>query len=117
MEFQMNSGQNIEQSDSLKTVAWITYIAFIISIFTGGLGFIIGMIVAYVKRNDSEGTIYNSHFNYLISTAWWSIVWCFIGAVTAFFIVGFFILIFTGVWFIYRLIKGVLRLSENKPAR
>lgn len=113
----MNSGPNIEQSDSLKAVTWIAYIAFIISIFTGGLGFIVGMIVSYVKRNEAKGTIYSSHFNYLISTAWWTIIWTVVGVITAFFIVGFFILIFTGIWFIYRLIKGVLRLSENKPAR
>jgi len=111
----MDIEQNIEGSSNLKTVTWVAYIAFIIGLFTGGLGFLIGMIVAYLKRKEAEGTIYGSHLNYLISTAWWTILGSFIGAISAMLIVGIFILIFTGIWFIYRLIKGVLRLSENKP--
>ena len=38
-----------------------------------------------------------------------------IGGITFFVVVGWFILVADLVWFIYRIVKGWLRLNENKP--
>jgi uncharacterized membrane protein len=42
------------------------------------------------------------------------LLWCVVGTITLFVIVGFFVLGFAAVWYVYRIVKGWLRLSEGK---
>ncbi len=44
-----------------------------------GLAAIVGVIIAYVKRGDAQGTWVASHFTWLIRTFWWSLLWDLIG--------------------------------------
>ena len=53
-----------------------------------GIVGIVGLIVAYVKRDDAQGTWVASHFSWLIRTFWYSLLWGAIGAVFAITIVG-----------------------------
>jgi len=41
-------------------------------------------------------------------------LWGVIGAITAFFVIGIFVLIADGIWVIYRIVKGWLNLSDKK---
>lgn len=109
--------ENKSETDGLRTITWITYISFAVGVFTGGLAFIVGIIIAYLKRNEAIGTIYNSHLNYLIYTAWWMVFWTFLGSITIFFYVGIPILMIAGIWYVYRLVRGILRLADSKPVR
>ncbi|MEI2609474.1 MAG: hypothetical protein V9G20_12675 [Candidatus Promineifilaceae bacterium] len=36
---------------------------------------IVGVIIAYVKRGEARGTWVASHFDWLIATFWWSLLW------------------------------------------
>lgn len=101
--------------ENMRSVAWLTYIAFIAGFVTGGLGFLIGIIAAYLKRGDARTTVYGSHFDFLIATFWWSIFWGLAGLATIFFLVGIAILIVLPFWVIYRLVRGVLAMVEEKP--
>lgn len=103
---------------ALFAIAAITSIAssglpFIAPVF-GVLG-IIAVIVCYVKRDDAAGTWVASHFTWLIRTFWWSLLWAVIGVLLMIVVVGFAILVADAIWFLYRVIKGWLRLSEGKP--
>ena len=44
-----------------------------------GVAGIVGVIIAYVKRGDAQGTWVASHFTWLIRTFWWSLLWDIIG--------------------------------------
>jgi uncharacterized membrane protein len=69
----------------------------------------------YVKKEDVAGTILESHFRWQIRTFWFGLLWAVLGGATFVLVVGWFILFADLVWFIYRIVKGWLRLNENKP--
>jgi len=97
-----------------KTLAIIVYILQIAAIFNG-ITAIIGVIINYLKLKEVKGTWLESHFHWQIRTFWYSLVWSVIGMLTYIFIIGIFILLFTAIWLIYRVVKGFIRLQEHKP--
>ena len=84
-----------------------------------GLVGIAGLIVAYVKRGDAQGTWVASHFTWLIRTFWYSLLWGAIGAVFAVTIIGLIVAIpiwaVASIWVIYRVIRGYLVFKESRP--
>ena len=96
--------------------------ASVVGTFIFGWPSIIAVIVNYVKRGDARGTWLESHFDWQIRTFWlavaWSIFVFLIGLPLTLVIVGFgvwavgfFIL---GVWAIYRIAKGWMRLNDRR---
>ena len=94
----------------------------VIGAFVFGWPSIIAVIINYVKRNDARGTWLESHFTWQIRTFWYALAWsCVVGILGAIFLVvlvglgiwvlGFFIL---GVWAIYRIATGWLRLRDRR---
>jgi uncharacterized membrane protein len=100
-----------EQNKSITQVIYGLYAASLVV----GVTYIVAIILNYVKKDEVAGTLYESHFRWQIRTFWFSLLWSVIGIVTTFLIVGFVVLIATGIWFIYRIVIGWLRLSEGKP--
>ena len=98
----------------LKAISTVSY-ALQAAGFFFGITWIAAVVVDYVKRDDAAGTWLESHFRWRIRTFWWSLLWCSLGFILAFVLVGFIILAIAGVWMIYRVTKGWLRLSENRP--
>jgi uncharacterized membrane protein len=105
----------VNNEEEAKKFALITYILYAVGFFTGGLTSIAGVILAYVKKDDAVGTWAESHYRWLIRTFWFGLLWGIVGMVTWVVVVGIFIVIANTVWMIYRIVKGWLRLSENKP--
>jgi uncharacterized membrane protein len=58
----------------MRLMAALVYGLFLFSIPTHGLTALIGVIVAYVKRSDARGTIYESHFGNAITVFWVTLV-------------------------------------------
>ena len=108
------AGPDAEKLAGLKQLTMILYILYAVSLFTGFTG-LVAIIVNYVKREDTAGTIYESHFTWQIRTFWWSLLWAVIGWVTVFVLVGFVILFAAAIWFIYRIVKGFLYWNDGKP--
>lgn len=102
------------EDEAAKTAALVSYLCLVAGYFTG-LFWLIGGIWAIVKRGDCEGTRYTGHLNNAISVFWWGAGLCVIGVVTVHIIIGFFILLFTFIWSVYRLVKGLALLTSNKP--
>lgn len=99
---------------SLKRITAIVY-GLQIAAFLVGITFIAAVIVNYVKRRDVEGTWLESHFRWQIRTFWYGLLWSFLGVVLLFVLVGFFVLMASAVWVLYRAIKGWIHLEEGKP--
>jgi uncharacterized membrane protein len=76
---------------------------------------IAGVILAYIKRDDARGTIWESHFDNMIETFWISLVVGIVAIPLCFFVIGIPILIGVFVWFLYRSIKGLIRAIEHRP--
>jgi uncharacterized membrane protein len=103
-----------EKVNSLKTITTVVY-GLQAASFLFGVTFIIAVIVNYVKRSDTRGSWLESHFRWQIRTFWFSILWSIIGFATFFIIVGYLILLADAIWVIYRIIKGWLNLTDDKP--
>jgi uncharacterized membrane protein len=97
----------------LKTVATVVYALQAAGFFLG-ITWIAAVIIDYVKKDDAVGTWLESHFRWQIRTFWWGLLWGVIGGILALVIVGFIVLAADAVWIIYRIVKGWLRLSENR---
>ena len=83
-----------------------------------GLVGIAGLIVAYVKRDDAQGTWVASHLTWLIRTFWFSFLWGLVGLVFAVTIIGLIVAIpiwvLASIWVIYRVIRGYLLFKESR---
>jgi uncharacterized membrane protein len=98
--------------------------ATVIGSFLFGWPSIIAVVVNYLKRDDARGTWLESHFRWQIRTFWFALLWALaVGLVSlplTLVLVGFgtwalgmFVL---GLWAIYRIARGWLRLNDRKVA-
>ena len=102
-------------TDNLKRLATIVYVLQAASLFTGTLTLFAGAIINYVRMDDVKGSWIESHFRWQTKTFWYSLVWMVIGAVSVIFLVGWAILFGVSIWMVYRMVKGWIYLSENRP--
>jgi uncharacterized membrane protein len=110
-----NAGQGVAASErSLKNLTAIVY-GLQLASFLVGFTIIAAIIVNYVKRRDVEGTWLESHFRWQIRTFWYSLLWLGVGLATAIVLIGFFVLMASAVWLLYRAIKGWIALEDGKP--
>ncbi len=131
-----SSVTTIESNPSLVRTAHLVYALHAIGLVAGAFGAasvvgsflfgwpsIIAVIINYVKRGAVRGTWLDSHFGWQIRTFWYAALWAVIVALVSapltLVIVGFgtwavgmFLL---GVWAIYRIARGWLRLADHKP--
>jgi uncharacterized membrane protein len=96
--------------------------ATVIGSFLFGWPSIIAVIINYVKRSEVRGTWLESHFTWQIRTFWFAVLWAVVVAAISFPLVfvligfgtwalGMFVL---GVWAIYRIARGWLRLNAHQ---
>jgi len=94
--------------------------ATIVGAFLFGWPSIIAVILNYAKRSEVRGTWLESHFRWQIRTFWFGALW--VGLCVLFVIatlgIGIFIawipLGVVGLWFIYRIASGWLRLLDHR---
>jgi uncharacterized membrane protein len=110
----MNNITTTASEESAKTLTTVIYALYAASYFVGVTA-IVAIVMNYVKRDDVVGTFLESHFRWQIRTFWFGMLWGVLGAITMMFIIGWFVLIANGIWIIYRIVKGWLRLNDGKP--
>jgi uncharacterized membrane protein len=92
--------------------------AMIVTAFLTGWPSIIAVILNYVKRSEVRGTWLDSHFSWQIRTFWFALLWLAIGGILFVTVVGipFAVVLWfaTGIWVLYRIIRGWLALSSQK---
>ena len=69
------TGATLTREQILRKVTLFDYALHIASPFTLFLLSVVAVIINYVKRPDSVGTIYHSHMEWMLSTFWWGIFW------------------------------------------
>ena len=106
----------MEEATQSKTTtegtAKIVYILYLVGIVVG-ITAIIGVILAYINRNDAEDWL-QSHYQFQIRTFWIGILYTVIGGILTFIVVGYLVLLFWLIWLIVRCVKGLKYLSENQ---
>ena len=83
---------NAPAPDNLRTYSMIVYGLYAASLVVG-ITLLVGVIMAYVKRGEMQGTVFYNHMQYLIKTFWVSLIGFFIGGLTLALAVGGLILI------------------------
>jgi uncharacterized membrane protein len=92
--------------------------ALVVTAFLTGWPSIIAVILNYVKRSEVRGTWLDSHFSWQLRTFWFALLWLLVGAILLATLVGLPLAIAlwlgTGIWVLYRLIRGWLALKERR---
>lgn len=110
---QSPAGPDRDVSSEL-TMAHVVYALYIAS-FVVGFSSIIGVIIAYVKRQDVRGTWLESHYTWQIRTFWWSLLIGGVGIILTLLLIGWVVLLGYVVFFIYRVVVGWVALSRRQP--
>ena len=114
-----------EKAQSLKSVGWVSYLLHLIvavaAVVPGaqvGAGLlIVALVIDLVKKSDAEGTWQASHFSWRIRTVIWA------GVLYLLTIPLWFLLLVPGmiawalisIWFLYRIVKGMVRMNASQP--
>jgi uncharacterized membrane protein len=103
------------QHSDTRMLAIIVYGLYLVGWPCLHLPTVAGLILAYIKRGEVRGTIWESHFANQIETFWVSLVLFAVAIPLCFVVIGVPILVGTVIWFLYRTIKGLVRAIENQP--
>lgn len=113
----MNQGSVPASDSDTRLMAILGYILFLVGWPTLHMATVGGLILAYVKRPDARGTIWESHFSNMIETFWISLALAVVAIPLCFVLIGFVVLGLVAIWFFYRTIKGLIRAIEGQPYR
>ena len=121
------SGRVLDKSasDNLKTWGWVSYILHLIvavaAVVPGAQVsialLIIALVMDLVKKDDAVGTWQESHFKWRIS----SVIWAGVLYVLTFplflllYLPGAIAWALISIWFLYRIVKGMVRMNANRP--
>ena len=101
--------------ESLRGTAILCYALFLLGWPTIHITTVVAVVLAYVQRGESRGTMWESHFSNLIETFWAGLVVAIVAIPLCFVFIGFPILFGVMVWVLYRTIKGLIRAIEGRP--
>lgn len=101
-------------TDTERNTLVIAYVLYALGPFTGSLTAIAGVIVNHLKINDTDSEFLRSHHSWLIRTFWWGLLWGIIGTALTIIGVGLVILGVLAVWYIYRIVRGLIAYSDRK---
>jgi uncharacterized membrane protein len=103
---------------AFSALAGLTSAAFIVTAFLSGWPSIIAVILNYVKRSEVHGTWLESHFRWQIRTFWFALLWLILAGLFAITLIGIpaaiLLMLGSGVWVIYRIVRGWLNLNDGK---
>ena len=114
-----------QKAQGLKNIGWVSYVLHLIvavgAVLPGAqasaLLLVIALVIDLVKRGDAEGTWQANHFSWRIRSVLWAGV---LYIVTAplwllFFLPGWIAWGLISLWFLYRIVRGMLAMSNNQP--
>jgi uncharacterized membrane protein len=106
--------------EDAKQFARILYIAHAATFFFSlGLLNVLVLIVNYIRRPETNGTIVYSHHTWMIRSFWWYLALMLVAGVLFMTLIGIPLAWLVGVaawlWMAYRIIRGFLDLNNNRP--
>ncbi len=109
------SSNTADKIQTLKKVTAAVYICQVLAFVLAGLPLLVGVAINFIKRTEAKGTWLESHFDWQIKTVWIALAGFALAGLTFDMGVGFFILIPTVLWLVYRIVLGWNALNDNKP--
>jgi uncharacterized membrane protein len=120
---------DVEDADSqkaqdLKSIGWVSYILHLIvavgAVIPGtqpGVALlIVALVIDLVKKSEAEGTWQASHFSWRIRTVIWAAILYLVTAPLwlAFLVPGMMAWIAISIWFLYRIVRGMVAMNANQ---
>ena len=115
----MSDPQTPNQPNSsldLRTLTHVAYGLYALGFVTAGflgVATLAAVVLMYLKRTDAAGTMYAAHFDWMLRTFWWALLWLALSMIGTLIFIGWLGVVATVVWVLYRLIKGWLALMEG----
>lgn len=104
----------VRRDDSARTIALIVYLLYLAAL-VNGVTALIGVILAYIKRDEAQGSIYESHFSNQIEMFWLFVACCIGVALLWWTLIIFPVVAVLYVWILFRTVKGLMRASDGRP--
>ncbi len=117
--------RELERVQSLTTVGTVSYILHLIVAVgalvpgaqLGPVLLLVALVIDLVKRQDAQGSWHASHFTWRIRTV---LIAALLYAVTGplwflFVLPGWIAWMMVSIWFLYRIIKGMVRMNKGQP--
>lgn len=104
-----------QASESERTTLTIAYVLHVIGPFTAFLLNIGGVILNHVKAAETRNEYIRSHHVWMLRTFWWTLLWSVLCIPLCFILIGFVGYAIVGLWWIYRVIRGLINYSERRP--
>lgn len=115
---------DVEPNESLRTIGWVSYVLHLIVAVAAVVPsaqpsivlLLIALVIDLVKRDEARGTWQESHFSWRIRSVIWAGV---LYVLTAplwllFFIPGWIAWAVISLWFLYRILRGMLAMSNGR---
>ena len=119
-----NDITTIEPHEGLKTWGWVSYLLHLVvavaAVVPGAqvsaVLLIIALVIDLVKRGDAANTWQASHFSWRISTVLRAGLFYLITAPLWFFFIvpGWIAWTLISIWFLYRIVIGMVRMNANR---
>jgi len=121
-EFRELDVQTLNGLNAWGTVSYILHLVVAVAALIPGaqmgpLLLVVALVIDLVKRGDAEGTWHASHFRWRIRTV---IIAALLYLITAplwllLFLPGWLAWLAISIWFLYRIISGMVRLNKGLP--
>ncbi|MBN8550115.1 MAG: hypothetical protein J0M12_12425 [Deltaproteobacteria bacterium] len=103
---------------ALSVGAGIIGAATVVGMMVTGWPSIIAVVLNYIKRSEANGTWLESHFRWQIRTFWFAFLWAVISVILIITVIGMIVgiplMFVVGIWVIYRVARGWMKLSANE---
>lgn len=103
---------------ALSALSGILTSASIVGAFVFGWPSLIAVIINYVTRSQVRGSWLDSHWRWQLRTFWFAALWLLVAGVLAATFIGIpaaiLVIVVTGVWVLYRVIRGWLALADRR---
>lgn len=104
----------MSQEQDQQSMVKVIYVLYLVSLVTGGLTAIIGVVLAYVYHGTAEEPM-QDHFRFQIRTFWMGLLYAFIAGATIPVLIGFLFTLLLYIWMIVRCAKGLSTIGRNQP--
>jgi len=99
---------------SQKNIALLVYVLQGLGFFTGGVTYIVAIVINYIKLDEVRGTWLEGHFRWQMNTFWYGLLWLIVAILFWLILMGWLASAIVSIWVIYRIIKGALYLNDDK---
>ncbi|MDM4770005.1 hypothetical protein [Solimonas sp. SE-A11] len=98
-----------------RSTLLVAYILHIVAPFTFWTAAIVGVIIDHIKINETSNEFIRSHHRWLIHPFWWGLLWLVVATILMWVLVGFVVYLVVAIWWLYRVVRGVLSFMEKRP--